>query len=263
VDVVAIMGLARSVEDEAPLLAADLGLTAYEATVMLRAPMPVIVLRSKERARTLELLGKLRARSHDAVACDLDAVASTADMFCPKSFRFEVGDFIGVAKGEERRLPLTEVFALVRATHTTRVEDTVTNHETKLSIGRAAMSGGLMMTKTKTTESKRVADEREAVLYVFRSDAQPWLLQSMQLRYDGLGHEMRRSKIENFDVLQKTLRELAPSAPFDSRLLAVRASAGMVVMAGTKQITASSATAIDLLAHIVAMALGRDTRPYR
>ena len=74
--------------------------------------------------------------------------------------------------------------------------------------------------KVTTNESKRVTDEREPVIYMFRNDAYPWLLTSTQMRYDGLAQDMRRSKMENFEVLVKTLRELSPSAPFDVRLLA-------------------------------------------
>ena len=261
-DVIAVVALARSIEDEAPVLAAELGLTAYETAMTLRAPMPVIVFRSEDRARVLEVLGKLRGRGHEVVACTLNAVTSSDAMFTPKSFRFEGTELVATGNGEERRLPAGDVFALVRATHQTRVEDTVTNHERKLSFGRAAMSGGLLMTKVTKSESRRVVDEREAVLYVFRSDAEPWLLCSMRLRYDGLAEEMRRSRMENFEVLVRRLRENVPAAPYDARLLAVRAST-TVVTAGSKHLSASSAAQLDVLAHLVALSLGRANRPYR
>lgn len=262
-DVVAVVALARSVEDEAPLLAADLGLTPYETTVMLRSPPPVIVFRSEERARTLDLLAKLRSRGHDAVACDLETVTWSEDMFRPKAFRFEADGFVGIGNGEERRLPFVDIFALIRATHATRIENTVTNHSRKLSFGRAALTGGLLMTNVRRTEGTHVTSEHEAVLYVFRVDAAPWLLLSSQLRYDGLDKQMKRSKVENFEVLVRTLRELAPSAPFDVRLLAVRAPKNTLVTAGAKHLSVSSSGSIDILAHVVASSLGRSARPYR
>jgi hypothetical protein len=187
VDVVALVGLVGSVEDEAPRLAADLGLTPYEAAMLLRAPPPTILLRTEDRRRTLSLLGCLRGRGHDAVACDLAAVASSDAMFRPKSFRFEANDFVGLAGTEERRLPLDRVLAFVRATHATRSEDTVVKSATAISIGRAVATGGLMMKKKTTTESKVVSEEREPVLYVFAENAAPWLLASTELRFDGLG----------------------------------------------------------------------------
>jgi hypothetical protein len=262
-DVVAIVALARSVEDEDPVLAADLGLTAYETAMMLRSPRPVIVLRSEHRARALELLGKLRSRGHDAVLCDLETVTWSEDMFSPKAFRFEAGTFVGIGNGEERRLALTDIFALVRATVSTHVEDMVTSHERKLSMGRAALTGGLLLSKVGDRSDRRVTEEHEPVLYVFRIDAAPWLLRSTQMRYHGLANEMKRSQVENFDVLIRTLRELAPSAPFDARLLSVRARANTLVTSGSKHLSVSSSGTIDVLAHIVASSLGRAARPYR
>ena len=86
-EIVAIVALGRSVEQEAPFLAADLGLTVYETAMMLRAPAPMIVYRGEDRSRTLDVLAKLRARGHDAVACDAEQVVSSDDMFRPKTFR--------------------------------------------------------------------------------------------------------------------------------------------------------------------------------
>lgn len=260
--VVAVMALARSVDEEAPRLAADLGLTAYETAVMLRAPGPVIVLRSEDRARAVDVLGKLRARGHDALACELDAVVSSEDMFRPRAFRFDRGDFVGLGHGEERRLPLADIFALVRANHATRTEDTVVDRTRKISLGRAALTGGLLTTKTKTTERTRVTNEREPVLYVFRRDAPPWLLASTELRYDGLAAEMLASKPQNFEVLVGALRALAPAALFDARLLAVRAGSTVVATSPT-HFSTSSAAALDVLAHLVALSLSRAARPYR
>jgi hypothetical protein len=264
VEVVAVVALGGSVEDEAPRLAAELGLTVYETAVMLRAPPPVIVYRSEDHTRTADVVAKLRSRGHDAILCGLDEVVSSEDMFRPKAFRFESGDLVGLANGEEQRLQLASVFALVRANHSTRTEDTIETKERKLSLGRAALSGGLIATKTSSSEHRRVFVEREPVLYMFRIDAarRPWLLISTQLRYDGLGQEMLRSKPENFEVLVKNLRELATSAMFDTRLLAVRA-ATTIVNAGPKHLNASSSATIDLLAHIVATSLGKTARPYR
>lgn len=263
VDVIAVVGLARSVEEEAPVLATDLGLTPYEVAIMLRAPPPVIVARTEDRNRTLALLTKLRSRGHDAAACDLESITWSEDMFRPRRFRFEGSDFIGIGGGTERRLPVSDIFAFLRANHATRIEDTVEQTVRKLSLGRTALSGGLLSTRKETVETKRVTNEREAVLYLFPVDSKPWLLVSTQLRYDGLGAEMRISQLENFAVLLRLLRELAPAGNFDNRLLAVRASTNMVVSAGSKHLTSTSSGTMDILAHILASSLSAVTRPYR
>lgn len=262
-DVVALVGLARNAEEEAPALAADLGLTTYETAMMLRAPLPVIVLRSEDRARTLDVLGRIRSRGNIAVACDLEQVVSSEEMFQPKSFRFERGDLVGIGSGEERRMSLVDIAALLRANHLTRTEDIVKTPERKLSLGRAALTGGILMTRRAEREQKRVTDEREAVLYVFGLDDVPWLLRSKHLRYDGLAQDMRRSKVENFEVLVRTLRERSSSAIFDTRLLAVRPPPNTLIAGGLTRLSASSSGTIDILAHVIVTSLGRAARPYR
>jgi hypothetical protein len=263
VDIVAIVALGCSVEQEAPRLAADLGLTVYEVALALRGPTPIIVLRTEDRLRSTQLLASLRSRGHDATAFEGDAVAASETMFRPKAFRFEGASFVGVGKGEERVLPLSDIFALIRATHARVEEDTVTSRERRLSFGRAVMTGGMLMTKRTTTESKQVSSAREAVAYVFRNDGPPWLLVSTELQYGGLGPEMRRSQVENFEVLVNHLKGGAKMAAFDARLLSVRPSPSTIVASSGTHVSTSSSATVDVLAHIVAMTLSRTARPYR
>lgn len=261
-EVVALVALAGNAEQEAPRLAVDLGLTVYETQMLLRSALPVIVLRTEDRTRTSEVAGKLRARGHDVVTLDLAQITWNEEMFRPKTFRFEGDELLGEAHGEARRLPLADVFALLRAVHTTQSDETITTKVSSPSLGRAALTGGMMMTKTTQRETTRTQTEREPVLYVFRGTDIPWLLASQELRYDGLGAEMKVSKAENFEVLLRALRERMPMVPYDTRLLQVRPAA-MVINAGAKNITQSSAHPLDILAHVLASALNRQTRPYR
>jgi hypothetical protein len=262
-DVVAVLSLGRSADDEAPALAADLGLTIYETALMLRAPMPVIVHRTDDRSRAHDLVARLRARRNDALVLDLEDVIASDRMWTPKAFRFESGDMLGSAAAEERRLPLAGVFAFVRASHMTQTEEVILTRERKVSLTGAVLTGGLPITKVSESESRRFAQEREAVLYVFRGDGAPWLLRAMHLRYDGLAERMRVSQTENFEILLATLRELAPNATFDSRLVSARPWTSKVVAASAKQTTTTSAPTVDILAHVVAAELSRKANPYR
>ncbi len=263
VDIVAILSLARSVEEEAPKLATDLGLTAYEVALTLRAPAPVVVLRTDDRARATDVVMKLRSRGHDVALIDAASVASSDEMFRPRNFRFEGGDFVGTGNGEEHRLPFADIFALVRAMHTTVVVDTQVTKSRSVSISRAVMTGGLLMTKATTTESKKIASDREPVVYLFRQDAKPWLLVCKELRYESLGASMQPSQLANFDVLLKVLRDNAPSATYDTRLLNIRPQPNTVVATTSKHLATTTAGTMDLLAHIVAVSIARTARPYR
>jgi hypothetical protein len=85
----------------------------------------------------------------------------------------------------------------------------------------------------------------------------------MQMRYEGLGQAMRPSRLENFEVLQQLLRSLAPNAPYDTRLLAIRVAASKVITQSPGHVSASSAATIDLMAHILTLSLSRAQTPYR
>jgi len=255
VDVVALMSLAGSVEEEAPLLAADLGSTVYETALLLRSPSPVPLLRTDDRPRALGLLAKVRARRHHAVACDASAVVSSDAMLQPRSFRFD-GDGLVVSSpdGKEERVSFADVLALVRAVHRSRTEHLEKTEQSKFSLGRAALSGGLLMTKKVTTEKTQSSEEREQVLYLFRQGGVPLLFAQSRTRYEGLGAELRPARIENFTTLVRLLREHSRSAAYDERLLLPRPAVERVRAGNGGLSSASSADGVDLLAHLIALA---------
>ena len=262
-DVVALMALASSVEDEAPRLAADLGATAYETALLLRSPSPVPLLRTEDRARALDLLAKLRARGHDAVACDASAVVAADAMMPVRSFRLDDDAFVVTSGNESVSVPWTDLRALVRAIHRTSSQHLEKSAEKKLSLGRAAMSGGVIMTKTVTKSAKHTVEEREQVLYLFRQSGSPLLAALSRARYDGLGPELRPSQIENWNTLLRTVRARAPQAIYDERLLAPRPGLDRPTAGSAGTVSASSSDGIYLLAHLIALAGTRAQRPYR
>jgi hypothetical protein len=265
VDIVALMALRSSVEDEAPRLAADLGSTVYETGLLLRSPSPVPLLRTDDRARALALLTKLRERGHDAVACDASAVVATDAMMHVRSFRL-APDALSVSSpmGESESVSWAEPVALVRAMHRTRTEQIEKNAERKFSFGRAAMSGGVLLTKTVTKTTTHTNEEREQVLYLFRRGGTPLLFTQSRTKYEALGADLRPSQIENFSTVVRLLRERAPDAAYDERLLAPRPGLDRLRAGAAGTTSATSSDGIDLLAHLIALASARSTqRPYR
>lgn len=250
--VVAVVRLASSVEEEAPVLAAELGKTAYEVGLVLRGGMPAIAVRTDDRARALTILQNLRARGHEAVACDESAVVASDAMTQVRSFRFDPDALVAIGPhGVEERFVFADALAFIRATHASRSETVEKTRERKMSLGRAALSGGLINTKTVTKERVVMTEDRDFALYMFRrpgaggSDGAPWLVLATRARYEGLGPDLQRSQIENFDVLLRRLRESAPQAVFDERL-------------HTRRVDPESP--VDLLAHLLALSTARHKR---
>jgi hypothetical protein len=263
VDVVALLSLGTPVEVEAPLLAVDLGSTTYEAALLLRAPSPIPILRTDDRARALALLGRLRARGHDVVACDASAVVPASAMTQVRAFALEPDALVVRSDtAATERVAWGDFVAFVRAVHRHRSESIEKNIAQKFDLGRAALSGGLMVTKKVTTVTKHASEEREPVLYAFRHEGAPLLFAQSRVRYEGLEAALRPSQLENFGVLVRVLRERAPRAAYDERLLAPRPQNDRVRAGPSGGVSSSTSDGVDLLAHLVAMAVSRTT-PYR
>src|SRR5512143_2520067 len=116
--VVAVCGLADTVEHEAPELARDTGVTSYEARLKLSRGLPALVLRSEDQAAAVALLGKLRARGHEVVACDEAAVASGERVVHVRNFRLGETSL----EGDGASLPYSSMLALVRAMRPLRTD---------------------------------------------------------------------------------------------------------------------------------------------
>src|SRR5271168_1654720 len=98
--VVAIAELNAPIEMEAAALASDLGVTPYEARLVLAPGLPAVVRKTVDKSRALDLLGRLRARGHGAIACDASAVVGADDMVSMRRFRLgPAGISLGDAPG--------------------------------------------------------------------------------------------------------------------------------------------------------------------
>jgi hypothetical protein len=260
--VVALAEMAGTVDAEALALAADLGAAPYETRLLLAAGLPAVVRSTPDRALALDLLGRLRGRGHGAVACDASAVVAAADMVPMRRLRLDA-DAIALDDRPDALLPYEDVLALVSAVHRTRLDATTETRETRFSLGRAVMTGGVAMTKTTRETSHAKAEERQPVLYVFRrSGATPWLLQQHGTSWTGLagaGRPPAPTEAENYRVALELLRERAPGAVFDDRLTTrkVPETAALASAGATTAVRTSTTQGVDLLAHLVALWIAR------
>jgi hypothetical protein len=253
--VVGIVELATSLDSEAQALAAALGRTAYEQRLKLLGGFPASVLTTADRELALRTLGELRSRGHAATLLEGAAVVANERMPAIRRFRLEP-DAIALDEPNPARLPAADVAALLRAVHHVRT-DLRTEVSTKsFSLGRALATGGLMLSKTSKREERSSSTETEPVLYVFRaSGATPWILRERGTNYATLGAELGPSSMQNFLTTVRKLRELAPHAVYDERLLKLRVQAGPPVKRSgldVETLTASTASALDIAAHLLA-----------
>jgi hypothetical protein len=239
-------------------LAADVGVVAYEARMLVAAGYPAVVATAADASRAYELVATLRAHGGDAVGCDASEVVSSDAMVALDRFTLDLG---GVTAGQER-LEWRDVLCLLRATHRARTETETQTTERKFNVGRSLLTGGLSNTTAVTKHAKDSSESREPVLYVFRRSGQtPWILREQGAHYEGLGPALARTTIENFATTCRTLRDRAPHAIYDERLVTRARVSERAVRQGTaaqSTVTRSSASGVDVLAHLLATAVARE-----
>jgi hypothetical protein len=256
-----------SIDGELAPLAADLGKTPYDARLLLAPGFPAIVLSTPDRDRALRTLASLRARGHEAAACDAAAIAASATMTSLRRFRLDE-DAVAATDQQGARLPYDDILCLLRAWHGQRASSETETTERKLDVSRALVSGGFVMTKNVSRTVSAKSEAREDVLYIFRRSGQrPWILREGGTHYAGLGAVLAPTQRENFLATVKALRERARGAAYDERLAAVKKvpeKLSISVSGDTSTIAASSEAGMDALAHMLALLYSRrPSAPYR
>ena len=121
------------------------------------------------------------------------------------------------------------------------------------------MTGGLLASKSVTREETSSTHERDQMLYLFRRSGEtPWLLRERGTHYGTLGAALAPASAQNFTTTIQWLRQRAPHAVYDERLVKPRGGPTRVVRSGgahTGKVTASTASTTDLLAHAISRAI--------
>lgn len=228
-------------------LAEDLGTTAYDLRLVLNAGLPAVVLTSAEEALARAAEAAIARRGHVPVACDRRTILPSAQLTTLRQFELTGTDLVA-DRGSGEAMPLAELSIIVRAVHRSSQHTVEQVKEKKLRPLMAVATGGLVMSKTVTKEVSTTTSNREQVAYLFRrGSAHPFLLRERSASYATLGAAMARSSFENFTKTIARLRELAPHAAYDDRLMNSRPIRGM----------GDGSDAVDILAHLIAQHSGR------
>ncbi|HET9987447.1 MAG TPA: hypothetical protein VFQ65_02985, partial [Kofleriaceae bacterium] len=156
-----------------------------------------------------------------------------AAMVSMRTFQLD-GD--GLDTGMEQ-LPWSDVSAIIHARTPQQTDHRETVKEKKFSVGRAVLSGGLVMSKTVKREVTTHGETSEHVLYLFRASGEtPWLMREHGTNYSGLGTALDPTSLRNFTTSIERFRKQAPHARFDDSLVR------------------RSVPDVDLYAHLIATA---------
>ncbi|HEX4336399.1 MAG TPA: hypothetical protein VH062_10835 [Polyangiaceae bacterium] len=239
---VAIAELKGNVDARLPELATELGTTPYELRLVLNAGMPAVVLATVDEAKARAAAASIAKHGHAVVTLDRRSTVSSQQMTELGRFALTKSGLVADERGGDE-LPFADIGVLVRAMQRGTTTTTEVVKERKLRPIMAAATGGLVMSKKVTREVTRHEEQRDQVLYVFRrSGAPPWLLRERGALYAGLGADLGPTAFANFQTTIRVLRERAPSAVYDERLMSGRPIRGV----------ADGSEATDLLAYLIA-----------
>ncbi len=224
--VVAIRNLAGEPEERAPALAALLGESAYEARRRLIGDGPRVVATFANADDAAELASALDAVGFGGVALGGEGHVHVV----PRSFVVRPDGIQATLRdGRPFAVRFDRIELLLRGTRIVQEERTEVTRERKFAPGRALLTGGLMLTKSVTKETRRDTEEREAFLLVCSRGVSDVLFLETELLYDGLGAAKAPTRAASFARLANLIRNHAGHARFDDRLLT---RAGQVAVLG-------------------------------
>ena len=258
--VVGIAKLSGDLQAEIPLLGKDLGMTAYDARMLLAPGIPALVLITAEKSKALALLANLRNRGHDALAFDSSAVVSSQDMITPRDVTLEPDAFV-VTPRDVTSPPGLRGHRGDVASHPRdpgRVVEVDEQAQVQRRARHAHRRAGGDQEGDQTNFSSRAYDKHE-VLYIYQRGGAPWLLRDTGTRYEGLGERLATTERANFLTAVDILHKGAPHAVYDESLVGRkipdRLSQVAIQGIGTSATRVESSTdaAMDVLCHFVAM----------
>jgi hypothetical protein len=245
-----------SLEQEMPVIASALGLGLYDARMRLVSPLPSILASGLSLQDAQRLLALLRGRGHGAVACDAATIPGHERALVARGFELAPSAFV-VLDAQKRRLevPHAQILGVVRAAEQSSETRSIETREKKLSVGRALLSGGVMLNKTVTKVEQSASADLQQVAYLFRSTTpEALLLEERSLSFEGLGSARGSSARQSFEALMLALKRAAPAALHDDSLRKHKRRVELTAVRGLaseRTVTDSNAPANALAAHLL------------
>jgi hypothetical protein len=220
--VVAIHRLGQDREKHASALASALGMTMYEALSRLRSPGngPFTIGVFAEQERAIQIEEKLQSEGFGAVILLEGELTKELSPLIVRKFALSENELEVVTEmGESLRISFQNIRLILRGIGIVRGSTTETVKNRSVSLGRAVLSGGLMLTKTTKTVKEVATEERTAFFNIYTAGKPVMVFRENALVYDSLGPALQPSRALNFTYLIAELRRRCPDAQYDERLL--------------------------------------------
>lgn len=243
------------------VLAEVSGLTLAEARMRL-APEPPALLARLPDETAAALVTRLRSAGLAALAIDEHASRATSRLIV-RAVAFEATQLRCSARGGETlEVPWEDVTAIIAAQTTVESRSEHTEKSSRFDVGAAVISGGLKMTRSVESTVRSVSTDTERLITVFARDGRGATLREGAVDFSCLGPAMAPVRTTNMLTLIRLLRERAPGAYFDDRLVRLGGRSLPFVLGetrteggGVSQVRKSSASSVDLLTEVLRRAV--------
>jgi hypothetical protein len=218
-------------ESLAGSLAAVLKVTLYEALTRLRCPGngPLTVAVFAERERAERLSEQLHSAGFKSVVLTAEEIAGEACAWIVRSFGLGERELhIETEKDNNLDISFQDVDLILCGISISRDTTTETVKHRSINLGRAVLSGGMMITKSTKTTRDVTTEARERFINLYAGDTPIIVSRENALDYNSLGSARKPSRSENFAHLVAELRRRCPGARYDERLMNRAAQAALL-----------------------------------
>jgi len=199
---------------DARLLAAKVtGLVLADLNRKLAGILPRVLFTGLGAASAPDTIQGLQSLGFVVLTLEAGSAPTDRERVIARRIEFANGSVcITDREGRTHACAPSSISLLQRGTRTSTTSEKVTTSERKIDVGRAVMTGGLMLTKTTEKTSIKTTQNAEAFLLVQRNDAEPDLmLYERRIDYAGLGAEMQPVSRGNLETVWTKLKAMAPA----------------------------------------------------
>ncbi len=227
------------------------GLAPADLSRRLVGILPRVLLPAAPADRAEELAVSLEELGFTVFTCDATAAPGDDDRVVARAIEIGSAGFVAIdGQGRRHDCPARAITCFQRGARVTRKSETVKTSERRLDIGKAVLSGGLMLTTKVEKTSVKTTLAQEPFVLVERRDGEPdVIIYERRMDYRFLGADMQPTSRGNLERLIARLRALAPAAAFDERLARPGFIAGLPL---------TSTDPVDLALFLVTLARTRE-----
>ncbi len=235
--VIALVKAPKDPEAAAQVLARESGTTLAEARMRLAPEPPALLARLVPEA-TDAIADRLRAGGLQALAISTQPAPGRTRVksvdFQPNLVRFLP------RAGEALEIPFGDIAAILRGISAVTTESETIEKQKKLNWG--ATLAGLPMQKTVTRTVRSETEDIENAIYVYAADGRCAVLRELSMELAWLGKALQPSRTANMMLIARMLRERAPGAFYDERLVRLGRRPVPFLALGESQVSSKAGT---------------------